>query len=671
MSEEVPPASSDRALQADDGLRASQPRPAVGALGPRRLVAPLREADATASARRRVLEARSVSEVEPEAFDPPGSESSASVSAPGSSRARELDVGLPRPLMPAAEPHGPATPRPPRALEGRSAAVHSRRLGTAPPAIDRAAAALSLSPRMTAVFGGLFGLATVTTVIALLIQSTAPRDDRAMVASASSANAEPSASAETAEVPTEQGPKKRQRNRIPGPWRIADAAKDEATRVVEGKFDRRSFIVALGEAGIPKDQTYRVLKAFEGQRKLDRLGKNDRFVALIDRASKRLVAFELVVSALEIWQVREQDGVLTGGKLDLAVGTEEVAGAFYVSKDLDRSIAWGGFEPGLLDVIDDALAGRMSREGFEEGGIVRVIVHETTALGDFAAYDKVVALEYRPPDPAANPVRAYSFQGRSARGYFDDRGRQPDGGGWVSPVPGSPITSRFNPKRLHPVLKTVMPHNGTDYGAPTGTPVYAAFRGKVVSVGPAGACGNMVQVAHPGGIETVYCHLSRFAKGIKAGDKVGTKQLVGYVGSTGRSTGPHLHFGAKKDGKWIDSETLKVDGFRVLPVDERAAFQAHKAELDARLDAIPLPEPPPAPAPKKGEDAELAAQAKAAKGDDKPGAGPDSPIADEPSGDEPSSDAASAKAPKGAKAGAEAAVGDDEGEDIVGPDLRK
>lgn len=669
MSEEVPPASSDRALQADEGPLASQPRPAVGALGPRRLVAPLREADATASARRRVLEARSVSEVEADPGEAATSEAVSRASAPGSSRARELDVGLPRPLMPAAEPYGPATPRPPRALEGRSAAVHSRRLGTAPPAIDRAAAALSLSPRMTAVFGGLFGLATVTTVIALLIQSTAPRDDRALVASASSASTEPSASGDPAEAVAEQGPKKRQRKRIPGPWRIADAAKDDATRVIEGKFDRRSFIVALGEAGIPKDQTYRVLKAFEGQRKLDRLGKNDRFVALVDRASKRLVAFELIVSALEIWQVREQDGVLSGGKLDLAVGTEEVAGAFYVSKDLERSIAWGGFEPGLLDVIDDALAGRMSREGFEEGGIVRVIVNETTALGDFAAYDKVVALEYRPPDPAANPVRAYSFQGRSARGYFDDRGRQPDGGGWVSPVPGSPITSRFNPKRLHPVLKTVMPHNGTDYGAPTGTPVYAAFRGKVVSVGPAGACGNMVQVAHPGGIETVYCHLSRFAKGIKAGDKVGTKQLVGYVGSTGRSTGPHLHFGAKKDGKWIDSETLKVDGFRVLPVDERAAFQAHKAELDARLDAIPLPEPPPAPAPKKGDDEKLAA--KATKGGDQAGAAAESPVADEPSGDEPSSDAASAKAPKSAKPAVEAPVDDDEGEDIIGPDLRK
>jgi hypothetical protein len=136
---------------------------------------------------------------------------------PSSSRARELDGSLPRPLMPAAEPYGPATPRPPRALEGRAAGVHSRRLGTTPPAIDRAAAALSLSPRMTAIFGGLFGLATVTTVIALLIQSTAPRDDRAMVASASSASTEPSTSADAAEPDAERGPKKRQRNRIPGP----------------------------------------------------------------------------------------------------------------------------------------------------------------------------------------------------------------------------------------------------------------------------------------------------------------------------------------------------------------------------------------------------------------------------------------------------------------------
>jgi hypothetical protein len=123
----------------------------------------------------------------------------------------------------------------------------------------------------------------------------------------------------------------------------------------------------------------------------------------------------------------------------------------------------------------------------------------------------------------------------------------------------------------------------------------------VAFVGMAGPSGNLVTVQHPNGIETGYAHLSRFATGIKVGDKLGTHQLVGYVGSTGRSTGPHLHFSAKKDGKFIDAESLQLDGERVMPTVDRPAFAAAKAELDKRLDAIPLPEPPPekpkAPAP--------------------------------------------------------------------------
>jgi len=123
--------------------------------------------------------------------------------------------------------------------------------------------------------------------------------------------------------------------------------------------------------------------------------------------------------------------------------------------------------------------------------------------------------------------------------------------------------------------------------------VYAAYRGTVDTVGPAGPSGNLVTVSHPGGVQTGYAHLSRFAPGIKHGDLVGTHQLIGYIGTTGRSTGPHLHFSAKKDGKFFDAETLQLDGERVMPAIDRPAFLAFKAELDRRLDAIPLPEPPP------------------------------------------------------------------------------
>jgi Peptidase family M23 len=155
------------------------------------------------------------------------------------------------------------------------------------------------------------------------------------------------------------------------------------------------------------------------------------------------------------------------------------------------------------------------------------------------------------------------------------------------------VTSRFNPKRMHPILHKLMPHQGTDFGADTGTPVYSAFRGVVSFVGPHGATGNWVGINHPNGVETGYAHLSRFAPGLKVGDKVGTHQLIGYVGSTGRSTGPHLHFSARKNGVFFDAETLQLDGERPVPVVDRQAFLAAKADLDRRLDAIPLPEPPP------------------------------------------------------------------------------
>jgi hypothetical protein len=217
---------------------------------------------------------------------------------------------------------------------------------------------------------------------------------------------------------------------------------------------------------------------------------------------------------------------------------------------------------------------------------------EETALGLFSRYKRIVAMEYRPRDPGGKPVRIYAFNGEEARGYWDDKGRQPYAGGWRSPCPGAPVTSHYNPKRMHPVLHKIMPHTGTDFGAPTGAPIYAAYRGVVESVGPLGPCGNAVVIQHPGGIETGYCHMSRFGGGLKAGDHVGTHQLVGYVGQTGRATGPHLHFFAKKNGAFFDAQTLHLDGDRPVPVADRAAFLAAKAELDRRLDAIPLPEPP-------------------------------------------------------------------------------
>lgn len=506
------------------------------------------------------------------------------------------DVAIrPAPALPrAAIPHtgrdvGPAAPRYVSPQEGR------RQQGPGgepdPSSLAPVHAPAHLSPRMTAIFGGLFGLATVTSIIALLIQVVPPRDERAIVASIGAPPSEPEAAVNAVAAREAKKPK---RTPLPSPWRLSELAKDPSVILASATMDRRSFVEALAEKGVPKAQSYRIMKAFEDVRKFDKNGRKDRFSVAMDRSTRRVKAFEFEVSPSEIYQAREgTDGLLVGSRLDLKIADNEVVSAFYVGADRVESYQAAGLEDGILAAIDEAFNGRLSTESFEEGATVRFIATEETALGLFSRYKGFVAIEYRPPDPAAKPTRIYAFKGEQSRGYFDERGRQPYAGGWRSPVPGAPVTSRFNPKRMHPILKKPMPHNGTDFGADMGTPVYAAYRGTVDMVGPAGASGNLVTVNHPGGVQTGYAHLSRFAPGIKHGDVVGTHQLVGYIGSTGRSTGPHLHFSAKKDGKFFDAETLQLDGERVMPAIDRPAFLAFKADLDRRLDAIPLPEPPP------------------------------------------------------------------------------
>jgi murein DD-endopeptidase MepM/ murein hydrolase activator NlpD len=181
------------------------------------------------------------------------------------------------------------------------------------------------------------------------------------------------------------------------------------------------------------------------------------------------------------------------------------------------------------------------------------------------------------------------FDPKKHRGWYDAKGRQPYHGGWRSPLPLARITSRFNPHRMHPVLHVVMPHNGVDFAAPVGAPVYATAAGVVTSVGPAGPCGNRIEISHPGNVESIYCHLSRFAAGIHVGLHVEQRQLIAYVGQTGRVTGPHLHFGIRKGGIIIDPMTLRLDGMRVVPRGLRDDFDRRRAELDTELDGVALP----------------------------------------------------------------------------------
>jgi murein DD-endopeptidase MepM/ murein hydrolase activator NlpD len=380
------------------------------------------------------------------------------------------------------------------------------------------------------------------------------------------------------------------RKPAPAPWRIDDAARDADLLRLTGTVGTRSFLDAAKRAGLSVGESFRAMAALKESRNLDRCRPKDSFIALVERATNKLKAFEYVVGPEEVYQAREgEDGLLHGGRIDLPSERQRVLGSVQVIESFEESAKRVGFEPGLPAVVDRALEGYVKTSDLGSGDVLRMVAQELTVLGDFARYTGIEALEYRPR--AAEPLRLYYMSTGDMRGYVDAKGRRFGRSRWAAPVKDVRITSRFNPRRFHPILKRIRPHNGTDFAAPIGTPVMAAAAGTVSFVGRAGPNGNLIKIDHTGGIETGYSHLSRFAKGLRVGSKVTQRQVIGLSGSTGRSTGPHLHFSAKKNGRFIDAESLKLDELMRLPPAERELMDQLRLRYDAMLDSIPLPPP--------------------------------------------------------------------------------
>jgi len=135
---------------------------------------------------------------------------------------------------------------------------------------------------------------------------------------------------------------------------------------------------------------------------------------------------------------------------------------------------------------------------------------------------------------------------------------------------------------MHPVLGFSKMHKGVDFGAPTGTPIFAAGNGTVVEIGRKGSYGNYIRVRHNGEYQTAYAHMSKFAKGVKKGDKVKQGQVIGYVGATGRVTGPHLHYEILVAGVQVNPGKVKTVASNKLSGKQLKAFQAQVAKIDAQ-----------------------------------------------------------------------------------------
>ena len=173
----------------------------------------------------------------------------------------------------------------------------------------------------------------------------------------------------------------------------------------------------------------------------------------------------------------------------------------------------------------------------------------------------------------------YYFDEKGSKGHYDKNGKSVKKALMKTPINGARLSSPFG-MRKHPIDGYNKMHKGTDFAAPMGTPIMASGDGVVKKAGWCGGGGNCVKIKHNSTYQTVYAHMSKFARGIKSGIRVKQGQIIGYVGSTGKSTGPHLHYEVIVNGKKVNSQKLKLPSGKILKGKERKMFETKKIKID-------------------------------------------------------------------------------------------
>ncbi len=337
----------------------------------------------------------------------------------------------------------------------------------------------------------------------------------------------------------------------------------------------------LARHGFGAGQVLALLGSGDEAWRLERLRPGQTLEIHRDRAG-RLVELALRLDAEHTWRyTRDGDGF--GAHLESAELERRIATA---SATVDSSLYVAARRAGLSHAVILSLAGvfewdvDLARD-LRRGDRFSVIYEELYLDGRKVRDGHVLAAELTNRGRTWRAVRYTDPKGRAA--YYTPGGESAQKAFLRSPVEFARVSSRFSRARRHPVLNTIRAHRGVDYAADPGTPVRATADGRIVSAGRNGGYGNTVVLAHGGQYSTLYAHLSRFARGVRAGGRVRQGQVIGYVGSTGLATGPHLHYEFRVRGVHRDALTVELPKGRPVPAEYRPHFLQVTSRLSGRL----------------------------------------------------------------------------------------
>jgi murein DD-endopeptidase MepM/ murein hydrolase activator NlpD len=343
---------------------------------------------------------------------------------------------------------------------------------------------------------------------------------------------------------------------------------------------RRTLQEVLAALGVAKDRAIQIVQAMRPHIDFRRLQPQDQLELHHDAAGDP-VKFVYRQSPIDVVEATRSGGDWAAARLDVPVDRRIDVVAGTLKDNLFESMERLGERPQLVLDFAEIFAWDFDfAADSQSGDRFRMLVEKVFTGEQFVKYGRILAAEY---ESEGHVHKGVYFKDKDGSGYYTPAGESLRRAFLKSPLEFTRVTSTFSRGRRHPILGGIRPHLAVDYAAPQGTPIFAVADGTVESAGWSGGGGNTVVLRHRANFKTMYNHLSRFATGIQRGTAVRQRQVIGYVGSTGLSTGPHLDYRVVKDGRFVNP--LKQTFLPGLPISAtgRATFVQARDGLLSQL----------------------------------------------------------------------------------------
>ena len=380
-------------------------------------------------------------------------------------------------------------------------------------------------------------------------------------------------------------------------WQASDAAPDASSQAPAGTREIIGFLqpgdslsALFKRCQIPESAGQQVIAALRGTIDFRELRPHDRFALRLDPQGE-LQECTYESGPLNVHKVtRHDDGTFYAERLNVPLERRTVKVNGAVNESLYDAFVSSNEEPRLLYTFADIFSSRIDfNTEVRTGDRFSMVFEKYYKGGEFVGYGKILMAEYDRKDETPLAGFYYTPTGSEGGSFFDRNGEELGTSFIRSPVPMARVSSNFTFKRLHPVLGIFRPHLGMDLAAPTGTPIMAAADGKIASLGWNGGYGKQIVIDHGGGYRTHYSHMANYRSGLSAGSRVKQKEIIGYVGSTGISTGPHLDYRMEYNRSFVNPFAMKFRPRSVLQGQELARFRQEQQVLVRLASALDDP----------------------------------------------------------------------------------